>query len=140
MKVLDGEMTVKDALEHCSPAQRKQLSRWSETFAVKLREFHIGHIRTYEKDRLREVNLHVVNAEVDALLRLVEPAGVGDLSLRKYRPLQESYVLTLDERKALPTKAQKYIDVMEREIERLTVENDRIMNMLRKAALSRKRL
>jgi hypothetical protein len=139
MRVLDGNMTVKDALEFCSPAQQRNLSRWSEKFAVKLREFHIGHIRTYENDRLREVDLHVVNAEVDSLLRLVESAGVGDLSLRKYRPLQESYVLTFDERKALPLRAQNFIEVLEREIERLTSENDRIMNVLRKTALSRKR-
>jgi hypothetical protein len=139
MKVLDGKMTVKDALEFCSPAQRSHLSHWADKFGVTLREFHIGHIRTYESDRLREVDLHVVNAEVDSLLRLVESAGGGDLSLRKYRPLQESYVLTLEERKELPTRAQKFIEVLEREIERLTTENDRLMNMLRKTVARRKR-
>ncbi len=139
MKVLDGKMTVKDALEFCSPAQRKHLSHWSEKFGVTLREFHIGHVKTYELDRLREVDLNVVNAEVDSLLRLVESAGGGDLSLRKYRPLQESYVLTFDERKDLPVRAQKFIEVLEREIQRLTIENERIMRLLRKAVVARKR-
>jgi len=132
MKAVDGNMTVKDALEYCSPGQRRHLLRWSERFTVKLRDFHIGHIRTYEKDRLREVDLNIVNAEVDSLLRLVESAGVGDLSLRKYRPLQESYVLTFDERKTLPPKAQKFIELLEREIQRLTTENERIIHMLRR--------
>jgi hypothetical protein len=139
MEGLRGDMTVKDALEFCSPAQRKYLARWSEKSLVTLREFHIGHIKTYENDRLREVDLHVVNAEVDSLLRLVESAGVGDLSLRKYRPLQESYVLTYDERSVLPARAQKFIEVLEREIQRLTTENDRIMKVLRKAILARRR-
>jgi len=132
MKDVDGNMTVKDALEYCSSAQRRNLLRWSDRFPVKLRDFHIGHIRTYEKDRLREVDLNIVNAEVDSLLRLVESAGGGDLSLRKYRPLQESYVLTFDERKTLPPKAQKFIELLEREIQRLNSENERIINMLRR--------
>lgn len=139
MKVLDGSMTVRDALAFCSPAQRKNLARWAEKSVIMLREFHIGHIKTYENDRLREVNLHVVNTEVDSLLRLVESAGGGDVSLKKYHPLQESYVLTFDERKDLPTRAQKFIEVLEREIQRLTAENERIMNMLRKAVVARRR-
>jgi len=139
MKVLGGNMTVRDALEFCPPVQRKNLSRWAEKFGIKLREFHLGHIKTYENDRLREVDLNIVNAEVDSLLRLVESAGGGDISLKKYRPLQESYVLTFDERKTLPTRAQKFIEVLEREIQRLTSENERIMNMLRKAVVARRR-
>ena len=139
MKAVDGEMTVKDALQFCTPAQRDNLIQWSERFAIKLREFHIGHIKTYEKERLREVNLHVVNAEVDTLLRLVESAGVGDASLRKYRPLQESFVLTNEERETLPARAQKYVQVLEREIQRLTVENERLMNLLLKLSSNRRR-
>ena len=139
MKAPHGDMTVKDALEFCGPTQRQRLSRLSEKYVLKLRELHIGHIRTYESERLREVDLHVVNAEVDALLRLVEAAGVGDLSLRKYRPLQESYVLTFDEVKALPMRAQKFIEVLEREIQRLTSDNDRIIKALRKATLAARR-
>jgi len=139
MKVLEGDMTVKDALEFCSLEQRNNLSHWAERFGVRLRDLHLGHIRTYESDRLREVDLHVVNAEVDSLLRLVESTGAGDPSLRKYRPLQESYVLTIDERKALPVRAQKFIEVLEREIDRLTDESNRLMKLLRKTALSRRR-
>ena len=139
MKAPHGDMTVKDALECCPPTQRQRLSRLSEKYVLKLRELHIGHVKTYESDRLREVDLNVVNAEVDALLRLVEAAGVGDLSLRKYRPLQESHVLTFDEIKSLPARAQKFIEVLEREIQRLTTENDRITKALRKATLARKR-
>jgi hypothetical protein len=138
MKVLHGDMTVREALPLCTPAQQKKLTHWSERFAVALREFHLGHIKTYEADRLREVDLHIVNAEVDTLLRLIESAGVADLSLRKYRPLQESYILRIDEREALPNRAQKYLEVLEREIQRLTTENERIMKLLRKAALARK--
>jgi hypothetical protein len=139
MAVVDGEMTVKEALELCTPVQRTNLALWSERFDIKLREFHIGHVKTYEKERLREVNLHVVNAEVDTLLRLVESAGVGDASLRKYRPLQESFLLTNEEREALPNRAQKYLEVLEREIQRLSTENERIMNMLRKLSSNRRR-
>jgi hypothetical protein len=137
MKGPSGEMTVRDAFEYCTPAQRKNLAHWADKYRLKLREFQLGHIRTYETDRLREVNLHVVNTEVDSLLRLVEAAGVGDPSLRRYRPLQESYVLNSQERQALPMRAQKYLEVLERELQRLTSENERIMNMLRKSALTK---
>lgn len=132
-------MTVREALQLCAPAQRANLTQWSERFDIKLRDFHIGHIKTYEKERLREVNLHVVNAEVDSLLRLIESAGVGDVSLKKYRPLQESFLLNNEERAALPMRAQKYLEVLEREVQRLTAENERVINMLRKTMVKRRR-
>ena len=139
MKVVDGEMTVKEALQLCAPAQQANLTQWSERFDIKLRDFHIGHIKTYEKERLREVNLHVVNSEVDSLLRLIESAGVGDVSLRKYRPLQESFLLSNEERTALPMRAQKYLEILEREVQRLTSENEKLINMLRKTLVKRQR-
>ena len=121
-----------------APRSGEHLSHWSEKFGVTLREFHIGHVKTYELDRLREVDLNVVNAEVDSLLRLVESAGGGDLSLRKYRRWNPMCSPSTKE-KTYRCAAQKFIEVLEREIQRLTIENERIMRLLRKAVVARKR-
>jgi hypothetical protein len=67
MEGIRQEMTVRDALSFFSPAQQINLQFWAEEFGIPLREFHLGHIRTYESQRLREEPLYVVNAEVSTL-------------------------------------------------------------------------
>ena len=48
MQEITQEMTVGDALRFLSPAQQVSLRPWAEEFGIQLREFHIGHIKTYE--------------------------------------------------------------------------------------------
>ena len=133
MHGIDPEMTVQEALQFCSPAQQVNLKYWAESFRVKLCEFHIGHIKTYEDDRRREVSLQVVNTEVSTLLGLLKSAGVGGGIERYYRSLQGPIELSPEERSALPEKVAKYIEKLEAELRRSAAENDRIGNRLRKA-------
>jgi hypothetical protein len=64
MQEITQEMTVRDALSFLSPAQQINLRFWAEEFGIQLREFHIGHIKTYENLRLRIASREMVNAEV----------------------------------------------------------------------------
>lgn len=137
INVLTGEMTVREALQFRSPVEQISLSRWSEWFDIRLREFHLGHIRTYETDRLREVDRHTVNCEVSTLLGLVASIGVGDASLKGHRPLQDPDELTVEERAALPERVKNYLEMLENEIEGLTAKNGQVSDRLRKANWAR---
>jgi hypothetical protein len=50
-----GTMTIQDAAAHWSDPQNEHLKRWAETFLVPLQDLHIGHVRTYQKERSGEV-------------------------------------------------------------------------------------
>lgn len=133
MRRISAEMTVKDALSFLSPAQQSNLQLWAKEFGIPLREFHLGHIRTYESQRLREESLHVVNAEVSTLLDLLESAGVGDEIRSRYQPLREPDELSPEERASLPERALKYIEKLEGELRELEAESDRTETRLRRA-------
>lgn len=139
MQGMDREMTVSQALQFCSPAQQMNLKYWAESFGLKLGEFHIGHIKTYESERLREASLQAVNAEVSTLLGLLDSVGVGEEIGRRYRPLREPEELSSEERAALPERARKYIEKLESELQSVTVEKNRVGDRLRKANWARRR-
>jgi hypothetical protein len=139
MDRINGEMTVKEAIPFCSPAQQISLQHWAETFDVRLRDFHVGHIRAYEIDRLREVDSHIVGSEVGALLSLLELAGVGNGIRNDYRPLPKSDELSSEESDALPEKVQEYIKKLESDLRDLNAEHERVKDRLRKANWARKR-
>ena len=103
MRQIGAEMTVKDALSFPSPALQINLQLWAKEFGIPLREFHLGHIRTYESQRLREQSLHVVNAEVSTLLDLLDSAGLGGEIRSRYRPLREPDELSPEERAPFPS-------------------------------------
>lgn len=90
MQQITQEMTVRDALPFLSPAQQINLRPWAEEFGIPLREFHIGHIKTYENVRLSLAFREVVNAEVSTLLRLLDSVGVGEEIRRRYQPSKSS--------------------------------------------------
>jgi hypothetical protein len=138
MDAINGEMTVREARQFCSPVEQADLARWADWFGIQLREFHLGHIRTYQADRLREADRDTVNGEVGTLLRLLESIGVGDASLKAYRPLQDPDELSVEEREALPERAKRYIEKLEDEVNSLSSENGRISNRLRKANWARR--
>lgn len=139
MERITGEMTVREALRFCSPAQQMNLRHWGESFGLKLCEFHIGHIKTYESERQREASLQVVNSEVSTLLSLLDSAGVGSEIKEHYRPLREPDELSPEERAALPERAQKYIEKLESELQKATAESGRTADRLRKANWARRR-
>jgi hypothetical protein len=137
MEGIRREMTVRDTLSFLSPAQQINLQFWAEEFAIPLREFHLGHIRTYESQRIREESLQVVNTEVSTLLDLLDSAGVGDEIRRHYQPLREPDELSPEERASLPERARKYIEKLEGEVRELESTNDQTENRLRKANWAR---
>jgi hypothetical protein len=137
MEGITAEMTVREALRFCSPAQQMNLRHWAESFGLKLCEFHIGHIKTYESERQREASLQVVNAEVSTLLSLLDSAGVGGEIKERYRPLREPDELSPQERAALPEGVRKYIEKLESELQRTNTESGRTADRLRKANWAR---
>ena len=133
MERVNQEMTVSEALQFCSPAQQINLQYWANSFGVKLGEFHLGHIKTYESERLREASLQMVNAEVSTLLSLLDSVEVGDEIRERYQPLREPDELSSEEKASLPERAHKYIEKLESELQSITDEKHRIGDRLRKA-------
>jgi hypothetical protein len=52
-------------------------------------------------------------------LSLLDSAGVGSEIKERYRPLREPDELSPEERVALPERAQKYIEKLESELQKL---------------------
>jgi hypothetical protein len=133
MQEITQEMTVRDALSFLSPAQQINLRFWAEEFGIQLREFHMGHIQTYESLRLRTASREVVNAEISTLLDLLESVGATEEIRKRYQPVREPDELSPEERASLPERALKYIKKLEGEIQELEAGNHRTENSLRKA-------
>lgn len=133
MQEITQEMTVRDALPFLSPAQQINLQPWADEFGIPLREFHMGHIKTYEDLRLRVASREVVNAEASTLLDLLESVGVGAEIRRRYQPLREPDELSPEERASLPERALKYIEKLEGELQELEARSHRTEDRLRKA-------
>ena len=133
MPEITEDMTVRDALPFLSPAQRINLQPWADEFGIELREFHIGHIKTYEDLRLRTASRAVVNAEVSTLLDLLESVGAGEEIRRHYQPLREPDELSPEERASLPERALKYIEKLEAKVEELEARSYRTEDRLRRA-------
>lgn len=127
------DMTVREALSFLPPAQRANLQFWAEEFGIALREFHLGHIRTYETHRLQVESRHVVDAEVSSLLRLLDAARTGEEIRRQYQPLRDPEELSSEERAFLSARALRYIEKLEDQLRDLRARNDRTEDRLRKA-------
>lgn len=87
MSKILATMTVKEAAEHLGEPGRTYLQRWGETFGIPLKEFHVGHVRTYQIDRAQEVEARIVDMEVAALLMLLRELNLSAEIERFYRPL-----------------------------------------------------
>jgi hypothetical protein len=83
-------MTVKEAAEYLAEPGRTDLRRWGETFGIPLKEFHTGHIRTYQIDRAQEVEARIVDREVAALLKLLSALHLSAKIERFYKPLMKT--------------------------------------------------
>lgn len=131
-------MTVREAAALWEDSQRKHLGRWGELFGIRLMEFHIGHVNTYQVERGREVPASVVNVEVDALLALLKQANLGTEIVERYQPLEETD-LTPVEINALPPRVQAYIRSLKQEIAGLQMQIDRTTRQLRRSTWGRNR-
>jgi hypothetical protein len=130
---ITGDMTVREILPLLYPAQQISLQCWAREFGIPLREFHLGHIRTYESQRLQVETRDVVNAEVSTFLDLLEAAGVGDEIRKRYQPLRDPDELSPEERAALPQRVLQYIEKLEGELDELEARNHRTEDRLRRA-------
>ncbi len=137
MRGITEATRVRDALPLLSPAEKISLQYWTAEFGIPLREFHLGHIRTYEIQRLSAVSREEVNAEVSVLLHLLESVGLGDEIRQRYQPLRDPEELSPEERAALPERALHYIEKLEGEVEELEARNYRTQDRLRWAKWSR---
>jgi hypothetical protein len=115
--VIDGLSTIK---------------RWGETFGITLEEFHIGHIVTYENDRLREVNYATMWTEVSALRALLKHVGAGEEIEAYYLSPAGKMKLGADELGALASRPRAYIEYLEREVSSLKDSNDRMKGVIRR--------
>jgi hypothetical protein len=132
-------MTVLEAAPLWDDPRAVHLRRWGETFGITLEEFHIGHVLTYEKDRLGEVNYAVMWNEVIALRGLLKHAGVGEDIESHYMTPLDKMKLTAEEMTALPPRARAYIEYLEREVSILNASREKMKGTLRKINWGRKR-
>lgn len=85
-----GTMTIHEAAAHWSDPPKNYLVRWAETFLVPLRDLHIVHARTHQKEHSGEAIASQVEIEVAALLDLLKQTGLGEEIARVYRPLSRN--------------------------------------------------
>jgi len=64
---------------------------------------------------------------------LLDSAGVGGEIIECYRPLREPDELSPEEIATLPERAQRYIEKLENELQKITTESGRTAARLRKA-------
>jgi hypothetical protein len=73
-------MTIREAAAIWDDPQGIHLQKWAQRFEISLEECHSGHIVTYEKEGLGEVNYGAVWTEILALRALLQAAGAGEES------------------------------------------------------------
>jgi hypothetical protein len=127
-----GTMTIHEAAPLWEDPRAVHLKRWGETFGITLEEFHIGHIVTYESDRLREVNYATMWTEVIALRALLKNVGVGEEIEAYYLSPVGKMKPGADELSALAPRARAYIEYLEREVSGLKASNNRMKGIIRK--------
>jgi hypothetical protein len=133
-------MTVLEAAPLWKDPRSVHLKRWGETFAIRLDEFHSGHVAAYEQERLADkVSYPTVWTEVKALRALLQHVGLGEEIESHYRTPLEKVKLTPEELEGLTSRARAYIEYLEREISMLGAEGDKMKGTLRKINWGRRR-
>jgi hypothetical protein len=136
---ISKHMTIQAAAAIWDDPQRVHLGLWAQDFEVRLEELHPGHIATYEKARLAQVNYAVVWTEILALRALLKAAGIGEEIESIYTTPLDKVKLSAEELAGLPSRARGYIEYLEREISGLNAENDRMKGTIRKTNWGRRR-
>ena len=132
-------MTIQEAATHWHHPKSAYLKRWGEIFGIRLIDFHVGHVITYQTERGKEVVAATIHLEVDALLTLLRELHLGtdiERYLEQVRPTSE---LTTDEVESLPERVRTYIAEAKRELASLRSENHRLKDQIRKANWGRTR-
>jgi hypothetical protein len=137
MTGVNREMTVKEALPFCFPAQAMSVAPWAEMFNIRLCDFQIAQIVTYQTERSLQADLHTVNCEVSIFLDLLQNLGLGEEIRGAYRPLLRPDELSTEEKDGLPERVQQYIQKLENRLSSLEYKNDKISSKLRKAQWAR---
>jgi hypothetical protein len=133
-------MTVQEASALWDDPRSVHLKRWGETFAIRLDEFHYGHIATYEQERLAEnVSYPMVWTEVKALRALLQHVGLGEEIESHYMTPLDRVKLTAEELEGLTPRARAYIEHLEGQISLLNAESDTMKGTLRKINWGRRR-
>jgi hypothetical protein len=133
-------MTLQEAAALWDDPRSVHLKRWGETSAIRLDEFHYGHIATYEQQHLREkVSYSVVWTEVCALRALLKHVGLGEEIESHYMTPLDRVRLTAEELKGLTPRTRAYIEYLEGEISKLSHESDKMKGTIRKINWGRKR-
>ena len=129
--VILASMTVSEAIEFLPDSEKVRLKRWGETFDIPLTEFHLGHIRTYQIDRLSEVDATVVDAEVAVLIALLGRLNLARDIEQRYKPLVDPAELTPEDLSALPTRVRDYIKGLQQEIDELRSDKAQVEDQFR---------
>jgi hypothetical protein len=132
-------MTIREASPLWHDPRREHLQHWAETFGVCLKDFHAGHIRTYQLERSQQVAGAQVDAEVEALLALLAEVDLGQEIRRYCRSFAEDGEITAAEFGAFPEAARLYIEKLRRKISELEATNHRMENRIRKTNWGRGR-
>jgi hypothetical protein len=139
MQILPG-MTVQEAAPLWDDPRSLHLKRWGETFAIRLDEFHSGHIATYEHDRLEDkVSYSEVWTEVCALRALLKHVGLGEEIESYYLTTYDRVRLTPAEREALSPRVLAYIEYLEGKLSGLNAASEKMKGTLRKINWGRRR-
>jgi hypothetical protein len=136
---IDPAMTIREAAARWRDPRSTQLQHWADTFGVRLHELHIGHVRTYQEERGRNVSGAQVDAEVGALLALLHEVGLGSEIDRFYQSFEQIEELTPAESNALPEPVRRHIAKLRRELSQAVAECENMKNRIRKANWGRDR-
>lgn len=132
-------MTIQEAAAHWQDPRSEQLGVLGEVFGVCLHDVHIGHIRTYQRERGQYVSGAQVDAEVDALLALLQQIGLGGEVRPFYQSFAQAEELTPAELNALSEPVRRHIAKLKREISQLHAEGENMKIRVRKATWGRDR-
>jgi hypothetical protein len=132
-------MTIREAAARWTDSRSEKLHYWAETFGIALKDFHAGHIRTYQVDRGEQVAASQVDAEVGALLALLAELGLDQEVQRYNHSLEDASEITTADFKSLPVTVQTYIEKLRKKISDLEAANYRMENRIRKINWGRSR-
>lgn len=134
---IHAQMTPREVLPFCFPAQAMNLKPLAEMFDVKLCDFNIGHVVAYQTQRALQMDAHTIDCEVGTLLHVLQELNLGEEIRKVYCPLKNRDVPTPGERDALPERVRLYIEKLEREVQSLRFESERVTDDLRRANWAR---
>jgi hypothetical protein len=134
-----GTMTIKEAAATWQDPRREHLRHWAEAFGVQLRDLHLGHIRTYQKQRGEQVTGAEIDVEVEALLALLKQIDPGSEIFRYCPSFAETGEPTAAELRGLPEPVRRYVGKLEKELSDLRAESEQMKKQIRKATWGRSR-